>query len=243
MPQILRGPSAVFGDDDDDVDGDGDRGNAGVRAWSSQYYPKRSRGCGREGADAGRSGRRAAASTRAEPEIASRNRYPTTLTPSTLISNPIAIAFGDVRVQGRVCLLPSGSSRCISRTACGSLILHDEDDNMWQQRLEEPKFDTLSVVNEYLDVVPCRPHPVYVDMSRRRYLVSSDLIGHPLFSVLVEHSGGGEGMSSAVINGYEVVLLEHLLRMLRNDDVHPELTPDNFVDFFTLDLAAASTLS
>ncbi|OAY83215.1 hypothetical protein ACMD2_15776, partial [Ananas comosus] len=39
VPQILRGPSAVFGDDDDGVDGDDDRGDAGVRAWSSQYYP------------------------------------------------------------------------------------------------------------------------------------------------------------------------------------------------------------
>ncbi|OAY81979.1 hypothetical protein ACMD2_24363 [Ananas comosus] len=145
--------------------------------------------------------------------------------------------------EASISLLPSGSSRCISRTACGSLILHDEDDNMWQQRLEEPKFDALSVVNEHLDVVLCRPHPVYVDKSRRRYLVSSDLIGHPLFRVLIERSGEGEGMSSAVIDRYEVVLLEHLLRMLRNGDVHPELTPDNFVDFFTLDLAAASTLS
>ncbi|OAY81980.1 hypothetical protein ACMD2_24364, partial [Ananas comosus] len=74
---------------------------------------------------------------------------------------------------------------------------------MWQQRLEEPKFDALSVVNEHLDVVPCRPHPVYVDKSRHRYLVSFDLIGHPLFRILVERSGGGEGMSSAVIDGYE----------------------------------------
>nr|CAD1835634.1 unnamed protein product [Ananas comosus var. bracteatus] len=61
------------------------------------------------------------------------------------------------------------------------------------QRLEEPKFDAGSVVDEHLDVVPCGLHPIYVDKSRRRYLVSSDLIDHPLFRVLIERSDGGEG--------------------------------------------------
>nr|CAD1818616.1 unnamed protein product [Ananas comosus var. bracteatus] len=89
------------------------------------------------------------------------------------------------------------------------------------QRLEEPKFDADSTVDEHLDVVPCGLHPIYVDKSRRRYLVSSDLINHPLFRVLIERSDGGEGMPSAVIIVREVVLLEHLLRMLRNVGVHP----------------------
>nr|CAD1820461.1 unnamed protein product [Ananas comosus var. bracteatus] len=88
-------------------------------------------------------------------------------------------------------------------------------------RLEEPKFDADSAVDEHLDVVPRGLHPIYVDKSRRRYLVSSDLIDHPLFRVLIERSDGGEGMSSAVIIVREVVLLEHLLRMLRNVGVHP----------------------
>nr|CAD1825908.1 unnamed protein product [Ananas comosus var. bracteatus] len=78
-----------------------------------------------------------------------------------------------------------------------------------------------STVDEHLDVVPRGLHPIYVDKSRCRYLVSSDLINHPLFRVLIERSDGGEGMSSAVIIVREVVLLEHLLRMLRNVDVHP----------------------
>nr|CAD1833675.1 unnamed protein product [Ananas comosus var. bracteatus] len=89
------------------------------------------------------------------------------------------------------------------------------------QRLEEPKFDAGSAVDEHLDVVPRGLHPIYVDKSQRRYLVSSDLIDHPLFRVLIEHSDRGEGMSSVVIIVREVVLLEHLLQMLRNVGVHP----------------------
>ncbi|XP_020090916.1 auxin-responsive protein SAUR72-like [Ananas comosus] len=126
----------------------------------------------------------------------------------------------------------SGSSRCVSRTISGSSIPHNDDDSMWQQPSEEPKFGADGAVNEHLDVVPCGLHPVYVGKSRRRYLVSTDLIGHPLFSVLVKRSGGGGGTSSAVIVGCEVVLFEHLLWMLRNGDVHPELTPDDLVDFY-----------
>ncbi|OAY77619.1 Glucan endo-1,3-beta-glucosidase 13 [Ananas comosus] len=93
-------------------------------------------------------------------------------------------------------------------------------------RLEEPKFDAGSAVDEHLDVVPRGLHPIYVDKSRRRYLVSSDLIDHPLFRVLIERSDGGEGMPSAVIIVREVVLLEHLLRMLRNVGVHPSRMMD-----------------
>nr|CAD1843872.1 unnamed protein product [Ananas comosus var. bracteatus] len=74
------------------------------------------------------------------------------------------------------------------------------------QRLEEPKFDADSAVDEHLDVVPRGLHPIYVDKSRCRYLVSSDLIDHPLFRVLIERSDGGEGMSSAVIIVREVSL-------------------------------------
>nr|CAD1827359.1 unnamed protein product [Ananas comosus var. bracteatus] len=44
--------------------------------------------------------------------------------------------------------------------------------------------------------------------------------------------GRRRGTSSAVIVGCEVVLFEHLLWMLRNGDVHPELTPDDLVDFY-----------
>nr|CAD1835703.1 unnamed protein product [Ananas comosus var. bracteatus] len=42
----------------------------------------------------------------------------------------------------------------------------------------------------------------------RPYLVSSDFIDHPLFCVLIERSGGGEGTSSATVVGCEVVLFK-----------------------------------
>lgn len=126
----------------------------------------------------------------------------------------------------------SGSSRRISLTATGSSIPHDDDDSMWQQLSEEPKFDADGAVDEHSDVMPSGLHPVYVGKSRRRYLVSSDLVGHPLFRVLVERSDGEGATSSAVIVGCEVVLFEHLLWMLRNGNVHPELTPDDLVDFY-----------
>nr|CAD1831818.1 unnamed protein product [Ananas comosus var. bracteatus] len=42
----------------------------------------------------------------------------------------------------------------------------------------------------------------------RPYLVSSDFIDHPLFRVLIERSGGGEGTSSATVVGCEVVLFK-----------------------------------
>nr|CAD1844934.1 unnamed protein product [Ananas comosus var. bracteatus] len=39
VPQILRGPSAVFGDDDDGVDGDDDRGDAGFGRGARNTTP------------------------------------------------------------------------------------------------------------------------------------------------------------------------------------------------------------
>lgn len=62
-------------------------------------------------------------------------------------------------------------------------------------------------------------HPVYVGKSRRRYLISSDIIDHPLFKELAERSND----SSHTINvACEVVLFEHLLWMLENADPQPE---------------------
>ncbi|XP_019188324.1 PREDICTED: uncharacterized protein LOC109182629 [Ipomoea nil] len=63
-------------------------------------------------------------------------------------------------------------------------------------------------------------HPVYVGKSRRRYLVGSDIIDHPLFRELAERSGSYSDESIAV--RCEVVLFEHLLWMLENADPQPE---------------------
>ncbi|MQM21269.1 hypothetical protein Taro_054306 [Colocasia esculenta] len=91
------------------------------------------------------------------------------------------------------------------------------------------------------DKVPFGLHPVYVGKSRRRYLVSSHLVDHPLFRVLVQRSGGGAaeeeeeegGGRPATVVGCEVVLFEHLLWMLENADPQSEsLSLDELVEFY-----------
>ncbi|KAK8520361.1 hypothetical protein V6N13_031184 [Hibiscus sabdariffa] len=74
----------------------------------------------------------------------------------------------------------------------------------------------------YHEESPADLHPVFVGKSRRRYLISSDIIDNPLFRELVERSSG-EDDTTAVINvSCEVVLFEHLLWMLENADPQPE---------------------
>ena len=77
-------------------------------------------------------------------------------------------------------------------------------------------------------------HPVYVGKSRRRYLLSSDVIDHPLFRELVERSRDSDNNNDHddTINvSCEVVLFEHLLWMLQNADPQPE-SLDDLVDFY-----------
>ncbi|WOK96369.1 auxin-responsive protein SAUR71-like [Canna indica] len=81
------------------------------------------------------------------------------------------------------------------------------------------------------DEVPPGLHPVYVGRSRRRYLVSEELVGHPLFRVLVERSGGHDGGAAGTVIGCEVVLFEHLLWMLENAEPPPEAL-DELVEFY-----------
>ncbi|KAH1033305.1 hypothetical protein J1N35_045479 [Gossypium stocksii] len=72
-------------------------------------------------------------------------------------------------------------------------------------------------------------HPVYVGKSRRRYLISSDIIDNPLFRELAERSVEDD---DAVINvSCEVVLFEHLLWMLENADPQPE-SLEELVEFY-----------
>ncbi|XP_028763279.1 auxin-responsive protein SAUR78-like [Neltuma alba] len=60
-------------------------------------------------------------------------------------------------------------------------------------------------------------HAVYVGKSRRRYLVSSDVLEHPVFQELVDRSASeSEEDGGAVVVACEVVLFEHLLWMLEN---------------------------
>ncbi|KAG9459807.1 hypothetical protein H6P81_004315 [Aristolochia fimbriata] len=69
---------------------------------------------------------------------------------------------------------------------------------------------------------------VYVGKSRRRYLISSQLVDHPLFRVLVDRSSGD---GEPVTVGCEVVLFEHLLWMLENADPQAE-SLDDLVEFY-----------
>ncbi|KAA8534739.1 hypothetical protein F0562_029819 [Nyssa sinensis] len=71
-------------------------------------------------------------------------------------------------------------------------------------------------------------HPVYVGKSRRRYLISSNIVDHPLFRELVEKSGNKESISV----GCEVVLFEHLLWMIENADPQPD-SLDELVEFYS----------
>ncbi|XP_062091212.1 auxin-responsive protein SAUR76 [Humulus lupulus] len=77
-------------------------------------------------------------------------------------------------------------------------------------------------------------HPVYVGKSRRRYLVGSEVIDHPLFRELVGRSAAAaddSGDIDTVNVACEVVLFEHLLWMLENADPQPE-SLDELVEFY-----------
>ncbi|KAL4284953.1 hypothetical protein GQ457_16G002180 [Hibiscus cannabinus] len=75
--------------------------------------------------------------------------------------------------------------------------------------------------------------PVYVGKSKRRYLISSDLVHNPLFRELVERSGeNDDDNDNDIINvSCEVVLFDHLLWMLENGDPQPESLAE-LVEFY-----------
>ncbi|KAF6174299.1 hypothetical protein GIB67_040792 [Kingdonia uniflora] len=79
------------------------------------------------------------------------------------------------------------------------------------------------------DKIPGGYHPVYVGRSRRRYLISSDVIVHPLVQELVDRSGND---SDEITVGCEVVLFEHLLWMIENADPLPESSLDELAEYY-----------
>ncbi|KAL9224635.1 hypothetical protein vseg_000653 [Gypsophila vaccaria] len=70
-------------------------------------------------------------------------------------------------------------------------------------------------------------HPVYVGKSRRRYLLTADVVSNPLLQQLTAEGDGEVGMTV----GCEVVLFEHLLWMLENAGPQPE-SLDELVEFY-----------
>ncbi|KAG0469525.1 hypothetical protein HPP92_016240 [Vanilla planifolia] len=112
------------------------------------------------------------------------------------------------------CMIKRWHSSSRTASVCGgegSVRSHDND--AWQ------------AASFHGDEVPPGFRPVYVGKSRRRYLVSSCLVDHPLFKNLVDDSDG-----EAVV-GCEVVLFDHLLWMLENAEPQPE-SLDDLVDFY-----------
>ncbi|XP_045790176.1 auxin-responsive protein SAUR78-like [Trifolium pratense] len=83
-------------------------------------------------------------------------------------------------------------------------------------------------------------HAVYVGKSRRRYLVNSEVIQHPVFQELVDKSccsgsGGSGGCDDGVVVvTCEVVLFEHLLWMLESAESETAQlgSMDELVEFY-----------
>ncbi|ESW10613.1 hypothetical protein PHAVU_009G223900 [Phaseolus vulgaris] len=75
--------------------------------------------------------------------------------------------------------------------------------------------------------------PVYVGKMRRQYLVSAEVVEHPLFRELVDRSrdSSSEEEEESINVACEVVLFEHLLWMLHNADPQPE-SLDELADFY-----------
>ncbi|XP_073042125.1 auxin-responsive protein SAUR76-like [Primulina eburnea] len=73
-------------------------------------------------------------------------------------------------------------------------------------------------------------HAVYVGKSRRKYLITSDVMENPLFRQLVDRGSGRHDESIAV--DCEVVLFEHLLWILENADPRPD-SLNELVDFYS----------
>ena len=82
--------------------------------------------------------------------------------------------------------------------------------------------------------IPKGLHAVYVGKSRRRYLVGSEIICHPLSQELIERSSAGDnGIDDGeVVVSCEVVLFEHLLWMLENDGAQLG-SMEELVEFYT----------
>lgn len=79
-------------------------------------------------------------------------------------------------------------------------------------------------------------HTVLVGKTRRKYTITSNVVHHPLFRILVQRSSGCSDQHSVVDKSEmvvccEVVLFQHLLWMLENADPQPD-SLDELVEFY-----------
>ncbi|XWS10748.1 hypothetical protein CRYUN_Cryun38cG0024400 [Craigia yunnanensis] len=59
---------------------------------------------------------------------------------------------------------------------------------------------------------------IYVGSTRKRYVISSKYLNHPLLNALIERSKQKHGGGEDILVKCEVVLFDHLLWMLENSD-------------------------
>lgn len=63
-----------------------------------------------------------------------------------------------------------------------------------------------------------RHETIFVGNSRRRYVIKSKFLSHPLLSALIDKSRGQNPGCEVILVKCEVVLFDHLLWMLENAD-------------------------
>ncbi|KAE8731992.1 hypothetical protein F3Y22_tig00002317pilonHSYRG00155 [Hibiscus syriacus] len=102
--------------------------------------------------------------------------------------------------------------------------------NSFNQKQSRPASSSVVAASDvYESSSDVNLQPVYVGKSKKRYLISSDVLKNPLFRELAEVSGEND---EAVINvSCEVVLFDHLLWMLENGDPQSESLAE-LVEFY-----------
>ncbi|KAK7328696.1 hypothetical protein VNO77_22813 [Canavalia gladiata] len=156
-----------------------------------------------------------------------------TLSPSLLI--PLAITqflSQNIKKTSLLCL----RSEAVNMSKGGKLMKLKSVLKKWNSFSNKQNRTVISAVENDDESSPSGPElrPVYVGKTRRRYLVNSDVVEHPLFRELVDRSRDSyeENKEDDTINvACEVVLFEHLLWMLEIADPQPE-SLDELVEFY-----------
>ncbi|KAI8553136.1 hypothetical protein RHMOL_Rhmol06G0321500 [Rhododendron molle] len=106
-------------------------------------------------------------------------------------------------------------SRQLGRTSSySSLRSNSTRDDFWAGRADEES------------------ETVFVGKTRRRYVISSKYLNHPLLNALIQKSKQNPGDDDMITVKCEVVLFDHLLWMLENAD--PNLSSDSLEELADL---------